>query len=297
MMKLLEPVKLVKSPRSPAWILAAIVCASCLCASCEKAGGPGPGAGPLPAVTTKSGVEMVLIPAGELRMGSSRGKEDESPVHTVRLDAFWMDRHEVTQAEYEKLGFPDPSRFKGPDLPVEMMTWTKAAICANARSRAEGLQPCYDEDTAECNFAASGYRLPTEAEWEYACRAGTDTEYGFGGDPRRLSEHAWYEANASKKTHPVGKKAPNRWGLHDTHGNVAEWCNDVYDKAYYGKSPAENPRGPAEGKQYVVRGGAWSSSAEACRSAARAGENPGFADACLAPDTLGFRLVRKAAEK
>ncbi len=294
MMKLLEHLKLVKSPGSPAWILAAIVCVTCLCASCDKAGGPQPGAGPLPVMTTKSGVEMVLIPAGEFRMGSSRGKEDEAPVHAVRVDAFWMDRREVTQAEYEKLGFPNPSRFKGPDLPVEMMTWTKAALFANARSRADGLEPCYDEDTAECDFKASGYRLPTEAEWEYACRAGTDTEYGFGGDPRRLPEFAWFGENASKKTHPVGKKAPNRWGLMDLHGNVAEWCNDVYDKASYGKSPAENPRGPSEGSRYAVRGGAWNSSAEACRSSARSGENPGFADACLAPDALGFRLVRRA---
>jgi formylglycine-generating enzyme required for sulfatase activity len=240
---------------------------------------------------------MVLLPAGEFRMGSGRGKEDERPAHTVRLASYWMDRFEVTQAEYEKLGFPNPSRFKGAELPVEMMTWTKAALFANARSRAEGLEPCYDEDTAECNFAASGYRLPTEAEWEYACRAGTDGEYGFGADPRGLPDHAWYAENSSKKTHPAGKKSPNRWGLHDLHGNVAEWCNDVYEKSYYGASPPANPRGPADGKKYVVRGGAWNSSAETCRSPARAGENPGFVDCCLAPDSLGFRLVRRGPDE
>ncbi len=274
--------------------LSALVLAPLLCASCEKAAGPA--GGRLPVAKTKLGVEMVLVPAGEFRMGSDRGNDDERPVHAVRLDAFWMDRCEVTQAEYEHLGFPNPSRCKGPDLPVEMMTWTKAALCANARSRAEGLTPCYDEDTARCDFDAGGYRLPTEAEWEYACRAGTDGEYGFGGDPGRLGEHAWYGGNAAKKTHPVGRKKANRWNLFDMHGNVAEWCNDVYEKDCYATAPAENPRGPADGSRYVVRGGAWSSSAEACRSAARAAENPGFVDACLAPDTLGFRLVRTAAD-
>jgi len=274
----------------------AALLAAVLLASCERGGGPRPEAGGRPVARTKGGVEMVLIPAGEFRMGSSRGKEDEAPVHAVRVDAFWMDRCEVTQAEYEAMGFPNPSKWKGADLPVEMMTWMKAAQFANARSKADGLEPCYDEDTAECNFRASGYRLPTEAEWEYACRAGGDSEYSSGADPRRLPESAWFAGNSGKKTHPVGKKAPNRWGLHDMHGNVAEWCNDVYDKAWYAKSPADNPRGPADGKRYVVRGGSWASPEDACRSAARAGENPGFADACLAPDTLGFRLVRRAGE-
>ncbi len=268
------------------------VIAAFLLAACEGRNGAGSGSGALPVATTGTGVEMVLIPAGEFRMGG-RGKGDEAPVHAVRVDAFWMDRREVTQAEYEKLGFPNPSKFKGADLPVEMMTWTKAVLFANARSRADNLEPCYDEDTAECNFAASGYRLPTEAEWEYACRAGSDAEYSFGGDPRRLPEAAWFRDNSSKKTHPVGKKAPNRWGLHDLHGNVAEWCNDVYDEVWYSKSSAENPRGSAEGKLYVVRGGSWRSSAAACRSAARAGDLPGFSDSCLAPDTLGLRLVRR----
>jgi formylglycine-generating enzyme required for sulfatase activity len=251
-----------------------------------------------PVVTTKSGIEMVLIPAGSFEMGSRHGREDEGPVHRVSIDAFLMDRHEVTQAVYEKLGqieaFPNPSHFKGPDLPVEQVTWPQVARFCNARSRFEGLQPCYNEDNGECNFEADGYRLPTEAEWEYACRAGTDADYSFGGEARKLGDFAWFADNSAKKTHPVGQKKPNPWGLFDMHGNVAEWCQDVYDKSYYQASPEKNPRGPADGKECVLRGGSWKSAAEALRSCYRLGESPGFSDACLARDAIGFRCVRKA---
>jgi formylglycine-generating enzyme required for sulfatase activity len=252
-----------------------------------------------PIITTKSGVEMVLIPAGSFTMGSRHGREDERPAHTVWIDAFLMDRHEVTQAEYEKLGqaeaFANVSHFRGPDLPVEQVTWPQAARFCNARSRAEGLTPCYNEDTGACDFTASGYRLPTEAEWEYACRAGSTTDYSFGDDARRLGDHGWFADNAARKTHPVGQKKPNAWGLFDMHGNVAEWCQDVYDKGYYQASPDDNPHGPADGKEYVLRGGSWKSPAEALRSAYRLGESPGFSDACLARDAIGFRCVRKAS--
>jgi formylglycine-generating enzyme required for sulfatase activity len=251
-------------------------------------------------VTSKSGVEMVLVPAGSFKMGSRAGRADEKPVHTVWVGSFLMDRHEVTQAEYEKLGnleaFSNVAHFKGPDLPVEQITWPQAAHFCNARSRAEGLKPCYNEDTAECDFQADGYRLPTEAEWEYACRAGTETDYSCGSDARNLGDYAWFAANAGKKTHPVGQKKPNRWGLFDMAGNVAEWCQDVYDKDYYPSSPSQDPRGPADGKTYVLRGGAWNSPADALRSSSRLGENPGFSDACLFRDAIGFRCVRKAAE-
>jgi formylglycine-generating enzyme required for sulfatase activity len=263
---------------------------------CEKAG-PAPVAVQAPpTVTTGSGIEMVLIPAGSFEMGSRHG--DEGPVHRVSVDSFLMDRYEVTQAAYEKLGqveaFPNPSHFKGPDLPVEQVTWPQAARFCNARSRAEGLRPCYNEDDGACAFDADGYRLPTEAEWEYACRAGTDGDYSFGDDARKLGDFAWFADNAGKKTHPVGRKKPNAWGLFDMHGNVAEWCQDVYDKGYYQVSPANNPRGPADGPAYVLRGGSWKSAPDAVRSAYRLGENPGFSDACLARDAIGFRCVRKA---
>jgi formylglycine-generating enzyme required for sulfatase activity len=251
----------------------------------------------LPTVTTQSGVEMVLLPGGSFAMGSRHGQEQEKPAHRVSIDSFLMDRHEVTQAEYEKLGkieaFPNPSHFQGADLPVEQVTWPQAARYCNARSRLEHLEPCYNEDTGECDFQASGYRLPTEAEWEYACRAATDSDYSFGGETRSLGDFAWFADNSAKKTHPVGRKKPNPWGLFDMHGNVAEWCQDMYDKDYYQKSEPKNPRGPAGGKQVVLRGGSWKSGAETARSAYRLGEDPGFAEACLAPDAIGFRCVRK----
>jgi sulfatase modifying factor 1 len=258
----------------------------------------GPAVKTPPIITTVSGVEMVRIPAGSFEMGNRHGKQDEAPVHTLWLDKFLMDRHEVTQAEYEKLGqieaFPNPSHFKGPELPVEQVTWPQAARFCNARSRFERLKPCYNEDTGECDFTATGYRLPTEAEWEYACRAGTETDYSFGNETRQLGDFAWFADNASKKTHPVGTKKPNPWGLLDMHGNVAEWCQDVYDKTYYQTSPDKNPRGPADGKDYVLRGGSWKSPPESLRSSFRLGESPGFSDACLARDAIGFRCVRGA---
>jgi formylglycine-generating enzyme required for sulfatase activity len=231
-------------------------------------------------------------------MGSRQGKDDEKPVHKVWVDSFLIDRHEVTQAEFEKLGkieaFPNPSHFQGPDLPVEQVTWPQAARFCNARSRLEGLKPCYNEDTGTCDFEASGYRLPTEAEWEYACRAETDRDYSFGSDPRQLPDFAWFADNSAKKTHPVGQKRPNPWGLFDVHGNVAEWCQDVYDPGYYQASPQKNPCGPPDGKQYVLRGGSWKSPADALQSTRRLGEDPGFSDACLARDAIGFRCVRRA---
>jgi formylglycine-generating enzyme required for sulfatase activity len=246
---------------------------------------------------TKSGIEVVSIPAGFFNMGSKHGPEDERPVHKVWIDAFVMDKYEVTQAEYEKLGqleaFPNPSHFKGPDLPVEQVNWPQAARFCNARSRHEGLRPCYNEDTGDCDFEASGYRLPTEAEWEYASRAGTDADYSFGGEARKLGDYAWFADNAGKKTHPVGQKKANPWGLHDMYGNVAEWCQDVYEKGYYQGSPQKNPRGPADGKEYALRGGSWKSAAEALRSSSRLAESAGFSDACLARDAIGFRCVRK----
>ncbi|HPM82950.1 MAG TPA: SUMF1/EgtB/PvdO family nonheme iron enzyme [Candidatus Anammoximicrobium sp.] len=237
---------------------------------------------------------MVLIPAGSFLMGSGDGEQDESPPHAVAVDAFWMDRTEVTQEQYGRLVLGNPSHFKGPDRPVEQVSWADAALYCNERSRSEGLQPCYDEETARCDFQANGYRLPTEAEWEYACRAGAASPYSFGAAPQQLGQHAWFADNAGKKTQPVARKKPNAWGLYDVHGNVAEWCNDVYDAEYYRHSPKDNPPGPADGEKYVLRGGAWNSRPPGCRAPARVGADPGFQDACFARDAIGFRCVRRA---
>jgi formylglycine-generating enzyme required for sulfatase activity len=248
---------------------------------------------------SKSGVELVAIPAGSFEMGNRHGRDEEKPAHKVWIDAFLMDRHEVTQAEYEKLGrieaFPNPSHFTGPDLPAEQVTWPQAARMCNARSRLEGLKPCYNEDTGACDFEASGYRLPTEAEWEYACRSGTLSDYSFGSEPRQLGDYAWFADNSTKKTHPTGQKRPNPWGLLDMHGNVAEWCQDAFDPGYYKSSPEKNPCGPTEGNEFVLRGGSWKSPADALRSSYRIGETPGFSDACLARDAIGFRCVRRGS--
>jgi len=276
------------------WLLMLVVLAA---TSCRRIDSPQTESQPPEIVQTRSGIEMVLIPGGRFTMGSDDAAADQAPAHEVWVDAFLMDRHEMTQEVYGKLVQPNGSHFKGPQRPVEMISWAEAALYCNKRSRAEGFQPCYDEETAQCNFEADGYRLPTEAEWEYACRAGGTTRWSFGNDPGRLPKHAWFKDNAEKTTHPVKEKAANSWGLYDMHGNVAEWCNDVYDQDYYQTSPQKNPRGPAEGDKYVLRGGAWNSSQEACGAAYRVGENPGFQDACFARDAIGFRCVRSAPQK
>jgi acetoin utilization deacetylase AcuC-like enzyme/formylglycine-generating enzyme required for sulfatase activity len=244
-------------------------------------------------VKTKSGLEMVVIPGGSFEMGGNKGAPDESPAHRVSIESFWMDRYEVPQNQFGKFQMPDPSHFKDPENPLEQINWTDAAIFCNERSLDEGLEPCYDEETWDCNFEANGYRLPTEAEWEYACRAGTTTKYSFGNNARRLKEHAWFAENSSGKTHRVGLKKPNPWGLYDMNGNVAEWCNDFYSGSYYGRAPEKNPRGPTKGKERVLRGGAWNSTADSCRSSYRSSD-PSINDTCLASDAIGFRCVRRA---
>ncbi|MCF7976089.1 MAG: formylglycine-generating enzyme family protein [Phycisphaerae bacterium] len=236
------------------------------------------------------GIEMVCIPAGTFQMGSQAGSADEAPVHRVSVDAFLMDRHEVTQAQYSAFPLPDPSHFKDPNRPVEQINWTDALAFCNERSLDEGLTPCYDLDTGECNFQASGYRLPTEAEWEYACRAGTQTEFSCGNEGH-LQACAWYKANASQSTQPVATRQANAWGLYDMHGNVKEWCHDYYKDTFYQESPEKNPRGPVQGRERIIRGGGWDSSAASCRSAYREAD-ASINDTCLASDAIGFRCVR-----
>lgn len=277
--------------------------------ACEKAG-PNPATPPGEgreakssgqtafAVTTKSGVQMVALPGGEFTMGNDRGNRDEAPAHQVRLSPFLIDKFEVTQAMFKQAQLPNPSHWQeNPEKPVERVRWIDAKRYCNERSLLEQLQPCYNEKTQgwDCNYSASGYRLPTEAEWEYACRAGEPLN---DERPEKLRQYAWFADNAEQKTHIVGQKKPNAFGICDLCGNVSEWCEDVYSPTYYKESPAADPPGPTSpGKDVkrVIRGGSWKSSASQCRAAARQGERTGDTDACFSTDYCGFRCVRRAS--
>ena len=242
---------------------------------------------------TACGMSMVTIPGGEFMMGSNDGGIDTKPAHQVKVDGFLMDQSEVTQEIYEKITGTNPSRRKYPKNPVEQVTWTAAVKFCNARSSKEGLKPCYDTNTWTCDFFANGYRLPTEAEWEYACRSGSTSQFYYGENPDELRSFAWFEGNSDSKPHPAGQRKPNPWGLYDMAGNVWEWCNDFYGTKYYRESPASNPRGPNRGEKRVLRGGAWSSSAANCTSWVRNCDEAGLTDVCLTMDSNGFRCVRK----
>ncbi len=248
-------------------------------------------------LTSPTGIEMVLVPGGTFRMGCA-DEIDAKPEHEVSIGPFYMSRFEVTQDVYEQMIGKNPSKAKGTRRPVERVTWLDAVKFCNALSRKEGLTPCYDLETRRCDFDADGYRLPTEAEWEYAYRAGTTGDYYFGA-ASGLEDHAWAKTNTLGRTQPVGKKKPNPFGLYDMAGNVREWCNDWYHvsayKARAGKTVAD-PVGPGSGEKKVLRGGAWSVGPESCTAWARYCEDPGFTDACLVNDDCGFRVVRRPPE-
>lgn len=244
---------------------------------------------------TESGIAMVQIPAGKFTMGDA--DEIDAPPHEVALDSFYMDTTLVTQAHYERLMGNNPSRWKVAENPVEQVRWWDAVRFCNARSTLEGLNPCYDPNSWVCDFTANGYRLPTEAEWEYACRAGTTTAYFCGKDASTLGEYAWFDKNSGGHPQPVGKKQPNAWGLYDMCGNLWQWCQDFYDVDYYDQSPKENPTGPEAGDTKVVRGGSWKASADSCRAGYRYNEGPGQPDVCFGYDIYGFRCVRNAVKE
>lgn len=247
---------------------------------------------------TASGVEMVYLPGGTFKMGSDRGNPDEAPAHDVTLTAFAIDKMEVTQAMFAKAQLPNPSHWQdNTNNPVERVRWRDAKTYCNERSRMEGLTPCYDEKTKEweCDYSANGYRLPTEAEWEYACRAGSDQDYSFG-NADQLRQYAWFADNSRERTHPVGGRKANKWGIDGLYGNVSEWCEDVYSPTFYKDSPAKDPTGPIDpgvDVKRVMRGGSWKASADMCRASFRQGQRTGNTDACFYTDYCGFRCVRR----
>ena len=218
--------------------------------------------------TNSIGMQLKMIPAGTFTMGEG------DDAHQVTLtQSFRIGVHEVTQEQYERVMSSNPSYFKGPQNPVEQVSWNDAVkFC-------EKLSALPEEKAA-----GRVYRLPTEAEWEYACRAGTTTKYSFGDIEGALGDYAWYRANSGRKTHRVGEKRGNPWGLYDMHGNVWEWCQDRYGG--YPKGAVTDPTGPNSGSIRVLRGGCWISPAEFCRSAFRDRGSPS-----VRTRDLGFRVT------
>ncbi len=242
---------------------------------------------PVPAVQYIS-LEMVFIQGGVFDMGSNSGENDEKPVHSVEVSSFYIGKYEVTNKEYKEYKPDHSSYFSDDNYPVECVSWNDAIAYCNWLSDKEGLNRCYSGsgDKIVMDMTRDGYRLPTEAEWEYACRAGSKKEYYWGNSID--GSYCWYSDNSGKKVHPVGQKKPNNFGLYDMSGNVWEWCWDWYGKSYYSGSPSSNPSGPSSGSFHVVRGGCWNGNAGSCRLANRNFNKPGYYDG-----GLGFRVVRR----
>ena len=202
---------------------------------------------------------MVSISAGTFWMGATDGDQqlckaaNELPRHQVKLVAFAISKYPVTQAQWQAVMGNNPSYFKGNDLPVEQVSWNDCqAFCQKLSS-----------------ITGKPFRLPTEAEWECACRAGTQTIWPFGKEQGLLGQYAWFNGNSGNQTYPVGQLQPNAWGLYDMLGNVLEWCSDWFDERYYANSPQKNPQGPSGGQYRLLRGGGWYDFPSNCRSAYR----------------------------
>jgi len=274
--------------------------------------------------STPPAESMALIAAGSFQMGNSfgDGEPDELPVHTVYVSAFYMEKYEVTKALWDEVAIWAEARgydieplyaIGEADHPVDNVTWYEAVRWANARSEKEGFEPCYTaggvvyragEDSPDCNWSASGYRLPTEAEWEKAARGGAEGHRFPWSDTDTIqhSRATYYSssffsydtsptqgaAHVAGGTNHVGSFAPNGYGLYDMAGNVWELCWDWYAETTYASSPESDPRGPASGWARVQRGGGWGYLAYACRVAYRGTSFPVYVGY-----DLGFRLVRK----
>jgi formylglycine-generating enzyme required for sulfatase activity len=228
-------------------------------------------------ITNSIGMKLVLISAGTFTMGERVEEETllkNAPRHQVTISKnFYLGETEVTQDHFEKVMESNPSRFKGSKLPVDNVSWLDAVSFCQRLS----------ELTAE-KAAGRLYRLPTEAEWEYACRAESATKYCFGDNEAELNKYAWTTVNSNDSTHPVGKLKPNRWGLYDMHGNVWEWCQDWY--ANYPIEAVTDPQGPLTGTERVRRGGCWNNGPAYSRSAIRLWYDPSYSS-----KEYGFRVV------
>ena len=231
--------------------------------------------------TNSIGMEFVLMPAGSFTMGgdpvAEQADENETPRHRVIFDtAFYIGKFTVIQSQWQAIMDDNPCHFDGADRPVEMVSYHDAVRFIERLNLKE---------------KTDAYRLPTEAQWEYAARAGSQSTYCYGSERSKLTEYAWYKKNSGGDTHPVGQLRPNARGLYDMHGNVHEWCADWFDRNYYAASPARSPAGPDKGLARALRGGDWGSEDWYCRCAIRS---------LSAPDRrsprVGFRLVKALDE-
>jgi formylglycine-generating enzyme required for sulfatase activity len=261
--------------------------------------------------------QMVSIPAGTYTMGRTTGNgyADELPTHSVALNAFYIGKYEVKQSEWFAVMGTNPSTFTGDNSrPVEEVSYYAVLVYCNKRSMNDGLVPAYSINgstnpanwgaiptsnnatwnAVACNWSATGYRLPTEAEWEYAARGGVNNpDYLYSGSDT-IGDVAWYTSNAGNATHTVGTKTANGKGLFDMSGNVQEWVWDWYGSTYYGSSPSSNPTGPSTGTVHVIRGGSWDQAAGECRVAFRNWGSPEKGEDRVSNSRLGFRVVRMA---
>ncbi len=219
--------------------------------------------------TSPSGMELVLIPAGTFIMGSA-GESRATPHQVTISKPFYLGKYQVTQREWAMVMGNNPSYFKGDTRPVENVSWNECEEFIRKLNAREGVNK---------------YRVPTEAEWEYACRAGSRTRFCFGDGDHILSQYAWFDENSGNETHPVGQKNPNDWGLYDMHGNVWEWCYDWHGD--YPVRSVTDPSGSGSGSGRVVRGGCWINGAGDCAATFRFRFHPSYRDF-----DLGFRLAR-----
>jgi len=233
---------------------------------------------------------FVLVEGGTFSMGSDDGRSDERPIHLTSVSGFYIGKTEVTQGLWESVMGINPSGFEGAKRPVETVNWNDVVEFCNKLSEMEGLQKAYSGsgENITCDFNSEGYRLPTEAEWEYAARGGNQSKgYQYSGS-NDIDSVGWYRYETSGlTTHDAGTKSPNELGIYDMTGNIMEWCWDWYGEDYYSSSPGTNPRGPLNGSFRVYRGGSWRGVAESCRVAYRSRNSLG-----LRSPSLGFRLVR-----